>query len=279
MSENTTAKTAAALAEAFARALLDHEAAPAAAPVRTRLPHPFSNLSREQWAPSISLWQTHGTSLLSDLPRRNCPACGGAASDYIFDSCDAYPYHECVTCRTWFVPLEVTHDLFELYFEIVPEARRYRDYTDAQAVDPAAQASDRSRFEGYYSALKSCLARPDGKVAATLDVGRGVAISLPVAVDTGFSAEGIEVNRHAVALARKLGRRVHFPGEARDAPAFDAVTMPETLEHIADPLPALQDARARLAGDGLLALAVPNLNAPDIRFMRGDSLQIHGGPT
>lgn len=278
MSEDTTGTAAAALAEAFARALLALEAAPASAPVRARLPHPFSNMSRGEWAQSIRLWRTHGAPLLAKLARRNCPACGCSESDYIFDSYDAYPYHECVTCRTWFVPLEVTHDLFERYFEIVPEARRYGDYTDAQAVDPAAQASDRDRFEGYYTALKSCLARPDGQVPATLDVGCGVANSLVVAAETGFSAEGIEVNRHAVALARKLGRRVHFPGEATDAAAFDAVTLWETLEHIADPFSALQDARARLASDGLLALTVPNLNAPDIRSMRGDSLQIHGGP-
>jgi SAM-dependent methyltransferase len=86
------------------------------------------------------------------------------------------------------------------------------------------------------------------------------------------------VNRHAVALARKLGRQVIFPGDATKTTAFEAVTMWETLEHIDDPLAALQDARSRLKPDGLLALSVPNLNAPDIRSMRGDSLQIHGGP-
>lgn len=278
MSEDITGKAASALAEAFARALREFEAAPAAPAVRARLPHPFSNLSRADWAHSISLWRMHGAPLLAALPRRDCPTCASSASDHIFDSYDAYPYHECVKCRTWFVPLDIRHDLFERYFEIVPDARRYGDYTDSQAVDPAAQESDRARFEGYYTALRACLARPDGEDVATLDIGCGVANSLAVATSLGLAAEGIEVNQHAVALARKLNRKVHFPGEATDAAAFDAVTLWETLEHIADPLTALQDARGRLKEDGLLALTVPNLNAPDIRSMRGDSLQIHGGP-
>lgn len=278
MSEDITGKAATALAAAFARAVCDFEAASTGTEVRTRLPHPFSNLSRADWVKSISLWRKHGAPLLASVPRRDCPTCSESLSDYIFDSYDAYPYHECAKCRTWFVPLDVNHDLFERYFEIVPEARRYGDYTDSQAVDPAAQDSDRIRFEGYYAALKACLARADGAEPATLDVGCGVANSLAVAAGIGFAAEGIEVNRHAVALARKLNRRVHFPGELPVSEEFDAVTMWETLEHIADPLTTLRDAHARLKRDGLLAVTVPNLNAPDIRSMRGDSLQIHGGP-
>lgn len=275
--ENSGKSAAAALAESAARALGAFEAAGQGLPQRTSLPHPFSNLTREEWARSISLWRAHGAPLLKDMPARPCPTCGGTASDHIFQSYDAYPYHECMNCRTWFVPLEITHDLFERYFESVPEARRFGDYTDAQAVETAAVSADRARFDRYYAALKSCLARA-GAPASTLDIGCGVANSLEVASEHGFEAEGIEVNRHAVTLGRKQGRYVSFPGEVTRAPVFDAVTMWETLEHIADPLGALQDARVRLKPDGLLALSVPNLNAPDIRWMRSDSLQIHGGP-
>lgn len=278
MNDDTPSNAAAqALAKAAASALQGFELSREVGRVRTTLPHPFSNMSRAAWATSINLWTTHGAPLLAGLPARSCPSCGGPASDYIFDSYDAYPYHECQSCRTWFVPLDVRHELFERYFETIPEARQYGDYTNAQAVDTAVVDSDRARFDGYYSALKACLAR-GGVTSATLDVGCGVANSLAVASDHGFAAEGIEVNRHAVTLARKLGRQVHFPGEATQTAKFDAVTLWETLEHIADPMAALQDAHARLKPDGLLALSVPNLNAPDIRSMRGDSLQIHGGP-
>lgn len=276
MSAEDRFRTAAAdLAQAFATALRGFDEASDSSAVRTRLPHPFSNMSRGDWAHSIGLWRAHGAPLLRSRPSRPCPTCGSARSDFIFDSYDAYPYHECNVCRTWFVPLEITDALFEEYFAAVPEARRFGDYTDSQAALPAVADSDRVRFDGYYQALKICLARA---ACTTLDIGCGVANSLDAAIDKGFVAEGIEVNRHAVMLARKLGRAVHFPGEPTSNEAFDVVTMWETLEHIADPLKALKDAYSRIKLDGLLALSVPNLNAPDIRSMRGDSMQIHGGP-
>ena len=194
MSADTTAKAAAAaLGEANARALRAFADLPESAPVRTALPHPFSNMSRAEWARSISLWRAHSARLLNDLPARPCPACGGVESDYIFDSYDSYPHHECRECRTLHVPLTVTHDLFERYFETVPEARRYGDYTDAQAVDTAALDADRGRFVGYYAALKTCLAHPG---LSTLDIGCRVANFLAVVAYHGTAAEGIKVNRH-----------------------------------------------------------------------------------
>ncbi len=276
--DTRTFSAAGLLSQGVARALQGFDPSGASNPVRTQLPHPFSNLTRAEWARSIDLWRARGAPLLNTLPSRSCPTCGGNSSDYLFDSYDAYPYHECQSCRTWFVPLVITHELFERYFETVPEARRFGDYTDAQAVNTAAMDADRARFDKYYAALNGCLARGPGERSSTLDIGCGVANSLAVATEHGFDAEGIEVNHHAVNLARKLGRAVHFPQEATRAPRFDAVTLWETLEHISDPLAELKQAHARLKQDGVLALTVPNLNAPDIRSMRGDSLQIHGGP-
>ena len=252
--------------------------APNGAAVKIRPSHPFSNLSHEEWTRSIDLWRSQGASLIERLPIRNCPTCDGTKSNYLFESFDAYPYHECIECRTWFVPLSVTHDLFDDYFDKVPEARRYGDYTQSQATNADAQSSDHERFSAYYRALKKCLGRAPDVVISTLDIGCGVANSLATATDLGFEADGIEVNRHAIALARKLGRRVHFPEDLTSDLIFDSVTMWETLEHIADPMGALKAAHQRLKPDGLLALTVPNLNSPDIRSMRGDSLHIHGGP-
>ena len=130
--ENSGKAAAAALAESAARALGAFEAAGQGLPRRTSLPHPFSNLTREEWARSISLWREYGAPLLKDMPERPCPTCGGTASDHIFQSYDAYPYHECMNCRTWFVFLEITQDLFERYFETVPEARRFGEWSGAR---------------------------------------------------------------------------------------------------------------------------------------------------
>ncbi len=72
-----------------------------------------------------------------------------------------------------------------------------------------------------------------------------------------------------MALARKLGQSVRFTTEATQNVSFDVGTFWETLEHIADPTAALQEALGQVNRDGLLARSVPILKATDIRSIRG----------
>lgn len=245
--------------------------------VEASLPHPFSNMTREEWIETINLWRQESKKLLADLPGRPCPACGGEDARVIFESYDAYDYAECCACGSWYVPKKVDGALFQKYFDIVPAARRFGDYTQAQDLVEAAIAADRQRFDLYYGELARLLSDRSQPLTA-LDVGCGVGNSLVVARERGFSAFGLEVNESAVRVARERGLEVSFPGEPLRREQFDAVTFWETLEHLQDPLTALQDAEQRLAPGGVLAISVPNLNSPAVRSMRGDSMQIHGGP-
>jgi len=246
-----------------------------AATTSVRLPHPFSNMSRAEWTDAVRLWRAGGVRLLAELPPRTCPACGVADARALFTSYDGYPYSECAECGTWFVPLRVTGALFERYFEITPAARRYGDYTQIQNDDASVQALDRARFAAYFADLRACLDRP---LATLLDIGCGVGNSLAVARELGIDAYGLEVNARAIAAARAAGRAVFEPGAPLPRPAFDVVTLWETIEHLDDPLATLQHAKTLLAPHGLLAITAPNLDSPAIRSMRGDSMQIHGGP-
>lgn len=243
--------------------------------VSVRLPHPFSNMTRRQWTHSIQLWRTEGAHLLSDLPPRACPACGGHDADPLFTSYDAYPYAGCTVCGTWFVPLRITGELFERYFERTPAARQYGDYTQVQNDDASVQALDRERFTTYFADLRSSLDRP---LASMLDIGCGVGNSLAVAKELGIDACGLEVNIRAIAAAQAAGRSVFVPGSRLPRPMFDVVTMWETIEHLEDPLSTLRSAKTLIAPQGMLAITAPNLDSPVIRGMRSDSMQIHGGP-
>ena len=241
------------------------------------LPHPFSNMTRADWARAIDLWRRVGAPLLKELPPRPCPACGAGEADPLFESFDAHPYVECRACRAWYVPLRVNGDLYKRYFDLAPEARRYGDYTDVQAADPAVAAGDRARFDEYYADLLQCLGA-GARNLASLDIGCGVGNSLDAARGKGIAAFGVEVNENAVAVAKKAGRAVSFPQDLPAGRAFNLVTLWETLEHIDTPLETLEWAGTLLAPGGMLAITVPNLNSPCIRSMRADSMQIHGGP-
>lgn len=262
-------------ARALAKGLLAALNSPNDQSVALPLPHPFSNMSREDWRDAVHLWRTHARSLLSTLPHRPCPACGEEDADFLFESYDAYPYVECRACGSWRVPLHVDASVFQRYFEIAPSARRYGDYTQAQITNEAAAASDRLRFGEYYSEISTLLG-PARRT--TLDIGCGTGNSLAVASQLGFVAHGVEVNNTALVAARARGLVVDSPESAPRTAAYDSVTFWETIEHLADPLAALTLARQRLSSGGVVVVSAPNLNSPAIRAMRGDSLQIHGGP-
>jgi len=242
---------------------------------RINLPHPFSNMTREQWKEAILLWRTHGLALLRAQPRRPCPACKSTSATPLFESYDGYVYVECDACGTWYVPLVIDHELFERYFVVCPEARRYGDYTIAQVSVAAAEEADRTRFSAYYADLLEMLGPQPGK---TLDIGCGTGNSLIAAQAAGFEAYGFEVNAEALAAAAARGRRVLRSTENLPEGSFSAVTLWESLEHMSDPDATLALARRMLTRDGVLAFSVPNLNSPIIRSMRGDSMQVHGGP-
>lgn len=250
------------------------DAAPAgAAPVR--LDHPFSNLSRQEWAEIIRCWNAAAKDLLADVPGRPCPACGADDGAALFESYDSHLYVECRRCRCWYAPKRIDGAVFERLFAINPQARRFGDYTTAQATRAEAASADRARFETYYRDLRDLF--PGGD-PSTLDVGCGVGTSLIVAQELGFRAAGVEVNAAAVEIARGRGLDVDFPSRGDDGRRHDVITFWESLEHLHDPLAALNEAANRLAPNGVIAITAPNLDSPSIRGMRGDSLQIHGGP-
>lgn len=97
-----------------------------------------------------------------------------------------------------------------------------------------------------------------------LDVGCGEGLFLEVAKRRGWQTAGTEISGFAAEHAAKAAECEVFHGELPDAPftdgAFDLVTLWHVLEHVRDPLAYLTEARRILAGDGVLVVAVPNLN-------------------
>jgi 2-polyprenyl-3-methyl-5-hydroxy-6-metoxy-1,4-benzoquinol methylase len=100
--------------------------------------------------------------------------------------------------------------------------------------------------------------RPAGRV---LDVGCGGGELLGSFAARGWQPYGIDPSEEATEAAARRGVTVHH-GTLKDQPweegSFQLITFNHSLEHIVDPLPALEDARRLLAPAGALAIAVPN---------------------
>ncbi len=95
-----------------------------------------------------------------------------------------------------------------------------------------------------------------------LDLGCWVGFLMAEARDRGWRVLGVEPSRFASAYAREqLGLEV-ITGDLLESPLpagrFDAVTMGDVIEHLPDPLGALERIRSLLAPGGVLWLALPD---------------------
>ncbi len=103
-----------------------------------------------------------------------------------------------------------------------------------------------------------------------LDVGSGYGYFEKALADAGFAHDGLEVSRHAREVAK-----ARFGFEALDgtldsradelAGRYDAVTLWDVIEHVADPTALLVAASRCLRPRGFVALKTPNIRCPEAR--------------
>lgn len=93
-------------------------------------------------------------------------------------------------------------------------------------------------------------------------MGAGIGEYVANLADLGWDAQGVELASGAVETAASLGRLVRqgtiFSPFLEEEERFDLVTLWHVLEHLPDPVAALERARALLRPGGRLMLAVPN---------------------
>jgi SAM-dependent methyltransferase len=93
-----------------------------------------------------------------------------------------------------------------------------------------------------------------------LEVGCGHGLLLDEARAAGFDAEGLELSRDAAAYAReRLGLTVHEHTLAEHSgERYDAIVLADVLEHLDDPLGAIDRCVRLLAPGGVLCLVTPD---------------------
>ena len=257
------------LRNSFAHLLLEVMGEPSAPKVAASFALPFSSVTEADWRRANELWRLHAAELLAPLPTRPCPACGADDSRWLFESHDAHHFHECRQCGCWFTPKVIDWSVFESLFAIAPEARVHAAAMMRHRDDSVREA-DLTRIGAYLDDLLPLIARSNGNRVAYLDAGCGVGHSLRAGRDRGLIVQGVEVDGAAVAIAKSAGLPVVTPDELATVPPgpYQLLSFWETLEHIARPLEALERLLPFLADDGIVAITVPNLNAPAIRVMR-----------
>jgi glycosyltransferase involved in cell wall biosynthesis/2-polyprenyl-3-methyl-5-hydroxy-6-metoxy-1,4-benzoquinol methylase len=89
---------------------------------------------------------------------------------------------------------------------------------------------------------------------------------------TSWKLFGLEANTNAVRVARSKGHQV-WQATAEDGPviipedtSFDVIFLGQTMEHLDDPLIALNRLRGLLSPGGMIVLSVPNLDSKQVEL-------------
>lgn len=179
----------------------------------------------------------------------DCNSCGRNRFKVLENEQVPYMVLKCLNCSLVFVsPLLKNEELTEHY-----EEHYYAEWIGSQRDKRVYMWSNRleriSRF------------RSGGKL---LDVGCGEGLFLQIAQKHGWCVFGTEISRFAADYtSRQLGSDIYCGAltdgvfKGRD---FDVVTVWHVLEHVKDPLNYLVTIRKIIKPDGILVIAVPNVN-------------------
>ncbi|MDD5729764.1 MAG: glycosyltransferase [Candidatus Omnitrophica bacterium] len=186
-----------------------------------------------------------------------CSACGNHFFK-VLESCPlGFSVLECDECGFAFV-------------EPSPDAEFLKKSYSENYYEPWLKQQRRARIAMWKKRL-SALDKYSGRKGSLLDVGCGEGLFLELAKLDGWEASGTELSAFAVKYAgEKLGFPI-FEGQVEDIDfsgiKFDAVTLWHVLEHTKDPSAVLNKVRMLMKEDGVLLLALPNLDNKVYRFL------------
>jgi 2-polyprenyl-3-methyl-5-hydroxy-6-metoxy-1,4-benzoquinol methylase len=200
------------------------------------------------------------------LPRENIPCA-------ICDSLEARPVYRkfdltvsrCARCGLVLATPRATRD--EIWGRYSP-GYFWDEYLPAHGVVDGR--FDLARFDAVHAPMLELIAH-DAAPGRMLEVGTGAGFFMKAAERAGWNVAGIEVSQEAVVFAReRLGLDVR-QGSAEELRypdgSFDLAVLFEVIEHLLDPLRALQSVRSAVKPGGRVLLSTPNFGALSRRIL------------
>jgi 2-polyprenyl-3-methyl-5-hydroxy-6-metoxy-1,4-benzoquinol methylase len=195
---------------------------------------------------------------------RNCPLCGTPSRDASL----VYYAHgmhivRCAQCDLVYSQEVINRDADNSRYR----GSRVMDAHMALHTDSAYAELETGKARYIVGRLKEACGEGE---ASLLDIGCSTGAILQAAVDNGWQALGIELNRTAVQIARTRGLEAvegYFPESLPSGTGpFRVITMLDVLEHAEDPVGFLVSVSGRLSRGGILGVQVPNFNSLLIRI-------------
>lgn len=130
-------------------------------------------------------------------------------------------------------------------------------------ISQADPGHDTQKIRKFRIAM-NLLKKRKNNIKKVLDVGCSTGIFLGLVAEAGWIPFGCDVSRKLVEKNRKkygeniklqVGQGIAFPDQH-----FDVVTLFDSIEHMPDPIAALEEAKRVTKDDGLIVISTPNID-------------------
>ena len=179
---------------------------------------------------------------------------------------ELFAYYRCASCGLVFLA-NIPSDMAQHY--------RYGYQAMPRSLAELRNRSARERFR-----LNKLLEfKHTGKL---LEIGPWIGIFSINALDAGFDVEAIENDEACVDFLRNTVGITVFGSKdpasilSSMSERYDVIVLWHSLEHLPTPWLVIQNAAKALKPNGVLLVAIPNIDSYDSRIMRENCLGIHG---
>ncbi len=204
---------------------------------------------------------------------RQCPLCGSTPDAWRFVwKKEGFDFHACSRCGIVFVAPMLRADFT---FEMYASSELMRQYFEMMR-HPTRDRFERAKYQYALQQLSDLKGWTTGRI---LDIGCGTGRFLDVAVETGWRAEGVEIERRCVEDARSRGLTIHdrlFRASEFDTREVDVISCWDVLEHVADPRGLVGEMKAALSPGSVVLISVPNVESLAVRVLHESSTQFCG---
>ena len=200
--------------------------------------------------------------------KRHCPLCASIAVNHKYHI-DRYKLKfdvdRCSDCGFIFMNPLFTDDVIEEFYS--------EDYFRGQADYSYIDEREIKKYSQYVWNKRIDIIHKYAKEGNFLDVGCSFGGLLESAAEY-YTPYGIELSDYAFSHARKLfGNNIHhgtLDDHRFDDGFFSAITMIELIEHLPDPVSAVNQCFKLLHPDGVLVVQTANMNGKQARDLAGN---------
>lgn len=184
----------------------------------------------------------------------NCRICN-CSNFKLYAVIKKYELLKCKNCKVIFLKnIDEILSSQNLYDKDYFENYLYETELDFQSIKATAQY--------YLNYIQNYF----GKINTFLDVGAGFGLFVKAFQDLGLDADGIEISKYSVQIAKEKFGIELFNGnllEFNSTKKYDLISFYHSFEHISEPIPTIKKAKDLLTENGILWLSLPNVMSLD----------------